>query len=97
MGVPIIGTIVFWGLYWGPLILGNNHLGSGFRASLGWRQGGAGEGGGQALHAALNNVCLVVELGKGRISLLQKHHAPKKNTMLLYTGVYNLLWFDSAS
>ena len=23
MGVPIIGTIVFWGLYWGPLILGN--------------------------------------------------------------------------
>ena len=26
MGVPIIRTIVFWGLYWGPLILGNYHL-----------------------------------------------------------------------
>ena len=23
LGVPIIRTIVFWGLYWGPLILGN--------------------------------------------------------------------------
>ena len=22
-GGPIIRTIVFWGLYWGPLILGN--------------------------------------------------------------------------
>ena len=27
-GVPIIRTIVFWGLYWGPLILGNYHIGS---------------------------------------------------------------------
>ena len=27
MGVPIIRTIVFWGLYWGPPILGNYHLG----------------------------------------------------------------------
>ena len=25
-GVPIIRTIVFWGLYWGPLILGNYHV-----------------------------------------------------------------------
>ena len=25
MGVPIIRTIVYWGLYWGPLILGNYH------------------------------------------------------------------------
>ena len=25
MGVPIIRTIVFWGLYWGTLILGNYH------------------------------------------------------------------------
>ena len=25
--VPIIRTIIFWGLYWGPLILGNYHLG----------------------------------------------------------------------
>ena len=24
--VPKIGIIVFWGLYWGPLILGNYHL-----------------------------------------------------------------------
>ena len=24
--VPIIRTIVFWGLYWGPLILGNYHI-----------------------------------------------------------------------
>ena len=23
LGVPIIRIIVFWGLYWGPLILGN--------------------------------------------------------------------------
>ena len=26
LGVPIIGTIVFWGLYWGPLILGNYQI-----------------------------------------------------------------------
>ena len=26
LGVPIIRTIVFWGLYWGPLILGNYHF-----------------------------------------------------------------------
>ena len=26
LGVPIIRTIVFRGLYWGPLILGNYHL-----------------------------------------------------------------------
>ena len=25
-GVPIIRTIVFGGLYWGPLILGNYHI-----------------------------------------------------------------------
>ena len=24
--VPIIRTIVFWGLYWGPPILGNYHI-----------------------------------------------------------------------
>ena len=26
LGVPIIRTIVYWGLYWGPLILGNYHI-----------------------------------------------------------------------
>ena len=26
LGVPVIRTIVFWGLYWGPLILGIYHL-----------------------------------------------------------------------
>ena len=26
-GVPIIRSIVFWGLYWGTLILGNYHIG----------------------------------------------------------------------
>ena len=26
IGVHIIRTIVFWGLYWGPLILGNYHM-----------------------------------------------------------------------
>ena len=26
LGVPIIRTIVYWGLYWGPLILGNCHI-----------------------------------------------------------------------
>ena len=25
LGVPIIRIIVYWGLYWGPLILGNYH------------------------------------------------------------------------
>ena len=25
-GVQIIRTIMFWGLYWGPLILGNYHI-----------------------------------------------------------------------
>ena len=29
LGVPIIRTIVFWGLHWGPLILGNYHIGNG--------------------------------------------------------------------
>ena len=27
LGVPIIGIIIYWGLYWGPLILGNYHIG----------------------------------------------------------------------
>ena len=27
LGVPIIRTIVYWGLHWGPLILGNYHMG----------------------------------------------------------------------
>ena len=26
MGVPIVRIIVYWGLYWGPPILGNYHL-----------------------------------------------------------------------
>ena len=26
LGVPIIRTLVFWGPYWGPLILGNYHI-----------------------------------------------------------------------
>ena len=25
LGVPILRTIVYWGLHWGPLILGNYH------------------------------------------------------------------------
>ena len=25
-GIPIIRTIAFWGLYWGPPILGNYHI-----------------------------------------------------------------------
>ena len=32
LGVPIIRTIVFWALYRGTPILGNYHLGLGFRA-----------------------------------------------------------------
>ena len=32
LGVPIIRTIVFWGLYWGPLILRNYHI-----CNHGWR------------------------------------------------------------
>ena len=27
LGVPIRRIIVFWGLYWGPLIMGNYHIG----------------------------------------------------------------------
>ena len=27
LGVPIIRIIVYWGLYWGPLILRNYHVG----------------------------------------------------------------------
>ena len=27
LGVPIIRTIVFWGLNWGPLNFGNHHIG----------------------------------------------------------------------
>ena len=27
LGVPILRAIVFWGVYWGPLILGEHHLG----------------------------------------------------------------------
>ena len=26
LGIPIIRTIVYWGLYWGSLILGNYHI-----------------------------------------------------------------------
>ena len=26
LGVPIIRTIVYWGLYWGPLFLGNCYM-----------------------------------------------------------------------
>ena len=29
LGVPTIRTVVFWGLYWGSLILGNYHILSG--------------------------------------------------------------------
>ena len=29
LGVPMIRTLVFWGLYWGPLILGNYHIANG--------------------------------------------------------------------
>ena len=48
LGVPIIWTIVFWGLYlyWGPLILGNYHLWA--LDCLVWRVG---------------RVCLFVEYG----------------------------------
>ena len=37
-GVPIIRIIVYWGLYWGPLILGNYHA---FFRTI-YRQGGGG-------------------------------------------------------
>ena len=41
--VPIIRTIVFWGLYWGPLLLGNYQLCSGGTGATGakstkWRE-----------------------------------------------------------
>ena len=49
LGVPIIRTIVYWGLYWGTLILGNCHkdwvwdlkisgLGSGFCYPKVWKE-----------------------------------------------------------
>ena len=28
LGVPILRIIVYWGVYWGPLILGNYQMGS---------------------------------------------------------------------
>ena len=28
LGAPVIRILVFWGLYWGPPILGNYHTGS---------------------------------------------------------------------
>ena len=31
LGVPIIRTLVFWGLYWGSPILGKYHIGGGLR------------------------------------------------------------------
>ena len=34
LGVPIISTIVFWGLYWGSPILGNHHICAGFAEIL---------------------------------------------------------------
>ena len=37
-GVSIIRTIVFWGTYWGPPILGNYHFGLGLSVSF-WVQG----------------------------------------------------------
>ena len=33
-GVPILKIIVFRGLYWGPLILGNCHVGLGLRGVM---------------------------------------------------------------
>ena len=27
LGVPILRIIIFWGLYWGPLVSGNYHIG----------------------------------------------------------------------
>ena len=29
VGAPIMRTIVYWGLYWGPPILGNSHISNG--------------------------------------------------------------------
>ena len=34
---PIIRTIEFWGLYWGPPILGNSHMGFTFKWPGIWR------------------------------------------------------------
>ena len=34
LGAMIIRTIVYWGLYWGPLLLGNYHIGSSYRDSM---------------------------------------------------------------
>ena len=34
LGVPIIRTMVYWGSYWGPLILGNYHLEQGMEQTL---------------------------------------------------------------
>ena len=34
LGVPIIRTIVFWGLYWGPLILGNYQINEGTKVRI---------------------------------------------------------------
>ena len=44
-GVPIIGIIVYWGLYWGPLILGNYHMNA--KKNVFGGGGGLGGGGGE--------------------------------------------------
>ena len=54
LGVPIIRTIVFWGLYWVPPILGNYHIKEPARictAFLGHLKTGLAEHGDGALEA----------------------------------------------
>ena len=34
MGGPYNKTVIFWGLYWGPLILGNYHILADCKATL---------------------------------------------------------------
>ena len=62
LGVPGIRTIVFWGLYWGPPILGNYQMSKSLRAPVFgvWRAGrksgglkGLGSRSLAALHVAL--------------------------------------------
>ena len=42
LGIPIIRIIVYWGLYGGPLILGNYHIGGDIYGHIGFRISGPG-------------------------------------------------------
>ena len=77
-GVPIIRTILFWGLYWGPLILGNYHLS--FWA-LGFRVEGLG--------AAVKGLNLSSYIGETMFITICTHYSSRpKWYNMVQNGIY---------